>query len=177
MIAYHDEEWGAPLRDDRKLFEFLILDGAQAGLSWRTILNRREGYRHAFAGFDPTVVATFGIGKVEQLLADPGIVRNRAKVRSAIQNAGAFLAIQREFGSFARYLWAFVDERPLLNHFRRGDEIPAATSLSRRVSADLKQRGFSFVGPTIVYAFLQAAGLVNDHLVGCFRHRQVQQET
>lgn len=177
MIAYHDEEWGVPLRDDRRLFEFLILDGAQAGLSWRTILHRREGYRHAFAEFDPDIVGSFDGDKVEQLLTDPGIVRNRAKVRSAIQNARAFLEIQNELGSFARYLWAFVEGEPIVHRFRHSDEIPAETDLSRLVSEDLKGRGFSFVGPTIVYALLQSAGLVNDHLVGCFRHSQVQQST
>lgn len=177
MIEYHDKEWGVPLRDDRMLYEFLVLDGAQAGLSWRTILHRREGYRRAFLNFEPASVARFGEPEIEQLLADPGIVRNRAKVRSAVQNAEAFLAVQGDYGTFATYLWSFVDDRPVVNHFATSAEIPAETDLSKRLSKDLKDRGFSFVGPTIVYAYLQAAGLVNDHLVGCFRHRQVQRST
>ncbi len=177
MIDYHDREWGVPLRHDHKLYEFLILDGAQAGLSWRTILHRRDGYRRAFSNFDPAAVARFGDGETERLLTDPGIIRNRAKIRSAIQNARAFLAVQEEFGTFARYLWSFVDDRAVLNRFTTSAEVPAETELSRRLSKDLKRRGFSFVGPTIVYAYLQAAGLVNDHLVCCFRYRQVQRST
>lgn len=177
MVEYHDKEWGVPLRDDRRLFEFLVLDGAQAGLSWRTILYRRDGYRRAFSNFDPRLVAKFGKKEVERLFADPGIIRNRAKILSAVRNAKAFLAVQEEFGSFSSYLWSFVDDHPIVNHFIAGAQIPAQTELSRQVSAELKTRGFSFVGPTIVYAYLQAAGLVNDHVIHCFRHQQVQRST
>lgn len=165
--AYHDHEWGRPQHDDRILFEFLILEGAQAGLSWRTILEKREGYRRLFAGFDPVQVAAFSDADLERCLLDPGIVRNRLKVWSARTNARAFLAVQREFGSFARYLWGFVDGRPLINRPRSPREVPARTELSDRISKDLLRRGFKFVGTTIVYAYLQAMGLVNDHLVDC----------
>ncbi len=174
MLAYHDEEWGVPVRDDRELFEKLVLDGAQAGLSWATILRRREGYRRAFEGFDPERIAAYGEADVARLLADAGIVRNRQKVLSAIGNARAFLRLQEDLGSFSDHLWGFVSGEPLVNRHRTSREVPAATDLSVRVSRDLKGRGFSFVGPTIVYAFLQAVGMVNDHTVGCFRHRQVQ---
>lgn len=177
MVEYHDHEWGVPLRDDQRLFEFLILDGAQAGLSWRTILHRRDGYRRAFSNFDPALVARFGEEELEGLFVDPGIIRNRAKLRSAVRNAKAFLAVQEEFGSFSSYLWSFVDGHPQINHFVDGTQIPAQTALSKQVSVELKRRGFSFVGPTIIYAYLQAAGLVNDHLINCFRHRQVQRST
>jgi len=170
MRSYHDEEWGVPVHDDRKHFEFLVLEGAQAGLSWTTILRKREGYRAAYRGFDPAVVTRFTAKRVLKLLADPGIVRNRLKIESSIRNARAFLAVQKEFGSFDRYLWAFVDGRPVINRWTRLAQIPASTPLSDRVSKDLKARGFSFVGSTIVYAHLQAVGVVNDHLVGCFRH-------
>ncbi len=170
MIAYHDEEWGVPERDDRALFEKLILDGAQAGLSWRTILERREGYRRAFEGFDPERIARYGDADVERLLADPGIIRNRQKVRSAIGNARAYLDLLDETGSFAEYLWSFVDGRPEVHRFRSHSQIPATSPVSERLSKDLKGRGFSFVGPTIVYAYMQAVGMVNDHLVDCFRH-------
>lgn len=173
-IRYHDEEWGVPVHDDLKLFEFLVLEGAQAGLSWITILRRREGYRNAFAGFDPEAVARFEQADVDRLLADPGIIRNRAKVASAIQNANAFLRVQQEFGSFDSYIWGFVDGKPIVNSFQDISEIPARTELSDAISKDLKKRGFSFVGSTIVYAHMQATGMVNDHVVGCFRHRQVQ---
>lgn len=173
-VAYHDEEWGVPSRDDRHLFEMLILEGAQAGLSWITVLRKREGYRKAFAGFDPAKVARFGPGDVERLLGDPGIVRNRLKVGSAIGNARAFLSLQNEAGSFASWLWAFVDGRPVKNDFREIREVPARTPLAERISKDLLTRGFRFVGPTIVYAFLQAVGVVNDHLVTCPRHREVR---
>ncbi len=173
MIAYHDNEWGRPLHDDRLLFEFLILDGAQAGLSWITILRKREAYRRAFDGFDPARVARYREARVERLLADAGIVRNRLKIESAIANARAFLAVREELGSFDRYLWGFVGGKPVQNRFAKIGQIPAATPLSDLVSKDLKKRGFTFVGSTIVYAFLQAAGVVNDHLVGCFRHAQV----
>ena len=173
-VRYHDEEWGVPVRDDRRLFEFLILEGAQAGLSWSTILNKRESYRRAFAGFDPAKVARLGARDVKRLMADAGIVRNRLKIESAIGNARAFLEVRREFGSFAAYLWGFVDGRPLQSTRRSMKRVPARTPLSDAISRDLKRRGFRFVGSTIVYAFMQAVGLVNDHLVGCFRRAQLQ---
>jgi DNA-3-methyladenine glycosylase I len=169
-IAYHDTEWGAPVHDDRTLFEFLILEGAQAGLSWSTILKKRDNYRAAFDNFDPATVAAYNADKLAALLADPGIVRNRLKVHSAVQNAQAFLRVQAEFGSFDAYMWGFVNGRPLQNAWRSLAEIPAATELSRAISKDLRKRGFNFVGPTIVYAFMQAVGLVNDHTVDCFRY-------
>jgi len=172
-VAYHDREWGVPLRDDRRLFEFLILEGAQAGLSWSTILKKREGYRRAFADFDPGVVARFDRRKIASLLGDSAIVRNRLKVESAVGNARALLAVQDELGSFADYIWAFVDGRPLQNRWRSLAELPATTPLAAAISKDLKRRGFRFVGPTIVYAHMQATGMVNDHLVSCFRHREV----
>lgn len=172
-VRYHDEEWGVPVHDDIKLFEFLVLEGAQAGLSWITILKRREGYRAAFAGFDPTKVASFGERDVERLLADPGIIRNRAKVRSAIQNAAAFLKVQEEFGSFDDYIWRFVDGAPIVNRFTETSEIPAKTAVSDAISKDMKKRGFSFVGSTIIYAHMQATGMVNDHVVECFRHAEL----
>lgn len=172
-VRYHDEEWGVPLRDDRRLFEFVVLEGAQAGLSWLTILRKREGYRKAFAGFDPLEVARFDTARVERLLQDPSIVRNRAKVEAAIGNARAFLAVQEEHGSFADYVWRFVDGIPVQNRWRTPAEVPATTPLAEQISKDLRRRGFRFVGPTIVYAHLQATGVVNDHLVGCFRHREV----
>jgi DNA-3-methyladenine glycosylase I len=170
MLRYHDEEWGVPVHDERKHFEFLILEGAQAGLSWTTILRKREGYRTAYRGFDPEAVARFSEKSVTRLLSDPRIVRNRAKIESSIRNARAFLGVQKEFGSFDRYLWGFVDGKPVVNRWTELSQIPASTPLSDRVSKDLKQRGFSFVGTTIVYAHLQAVGVVNDHLLGCFRH-------
>ncbi len=172
-VAYHDTEWGVPLHDDRTLFEFLILEGAQAGLSWITILKRRDGYRKAFAQFDPRKVARFDTRKIERLLQDPGIIRNRQKVESAVRNARAFLDVQKEFGSFDAWIWSFTDGRPIQNRFRRLADIPAQTPLSRTISKELVQRGFKFVGPTIVYAHMQATGMVNDHLVGCFRHGEV----
>jgi DNA-3-methyladenine glycosylase I len=170
MVAYHDEEWGVPVRDDRRLFEFLTLEGAQAGLSWMTILRKREGYRRAFAGFDPEAVAEFGDPEVERLLADASIVRNRAKIASAVGNARALLAVREERGSFADHLWSFVDGRPLQPRRRSLAEVPAETPEARAISRDLRRRGFAFVGPTIVYALMQACGLVNDHVTGCFRH-------
>jgi DNA-3-methyladenine glycosylase I len=173
MIAYHDQEWGVPLHDDRALFEFLILEGAQAGLSWRTILRKRTAYQRAFDRFDPRKVARYDKRKVAALLADAGIVRNRAKIDSAIKNARAFLEVQAEFGSFAAYQWRFVDGRPLQNRRRAIRDIPARSAQSDAMSADLKHRGFSFVGTTIIYAHMQAVGMVNDHLLDCFRHRQV----
>ncbi len=169
---YHDKEWGVPVHDDRVLFEFQLLEGAQAGLSWITILRKRENYRRVFAGFDPVKVARFDRRKRERLLRDPGIVRNRLKVESAVTNAKAFLEVQEEFGSFDAYIWRFVDGEPRRNRFRKLADIPAKTPESGAMSKDLEQRGFRFVGSTICYAFMQATGMVNDHLVGCFRHRQ-----
>ncbi len=171
-VEYHDREWGVPVHDDRVLFELLILEGAQAGLSWSTILRKRPAYRRAFAAFDPRRVARFGPADVRRLLADEGIVRNRAKIDATIGNARAFLAVQAEHGSFAAYLWRFVGGRPLQNR-RRAAAVPAETEESRTLSADLKRRGFRFVGPTICYAFMQAVGLVNDHALECFRYRPV----
>jgi len=172
-VRYHDKEWGVPVHDDRRLFELLILEGAQAGLSWSTILNKRGNYRRAFAGFIPSRVARFGAREVKRLLADPGIVRNRLKIESAIGNARAFLRVQREFGSFDSYIWSFVGGRPLQSLRRSLRHVPARTALSDALSKDLKQRGFRFVGSTIVYAFMQAVGMVNDHLAGCFRRAQL----
>jgi DNA-3-methyladenine glycosylase I len=170
-LAYHDAEWGVPVRDDRVLFEFLLLEGAQAGLAWSTILAKRDGYRRAFAGFDPERVARFTPRDEARLVADAGIVRNRAKIAAAIGNARAFLAVQREFGSFAAYAWRFVDGRPRQNAWRTLAEVPAVTPQAEALSRDLRKRGFRFVGPTITYAFMQATGLVNDHLTTCPRWR------
>ena len=172
-IRYHDQEWGVPVRSDQRWFEFLILEGAQAGLSWDTILRKRDNFRRAFAGFDPAVVARFDHRKVEELLADSGIIRNRLKVSSAIQNAQAFLKVQEEFGSFDAYVWRFVDGRPIKSKWRSQNEVPARTPHSDSLSKDLKRRGFTFVGSTICYALMQATGLVNDHLAGCFRHAEI----
>jgi len=172
-ILYHDEEWGVPVHDDRLLFEFLTLEGAQAGLSWSTILKKRDNYRAAFADFDPAKVARYTEKKQAQLLLDPGIVRNRLKVASTIQNAKAFLAVQKEFGSFDAYLWRFVDGVPVQGQRQSLGDVPASTPLSDRLSKDLKKREFRFVGTTICYAFLQAVGLVNDHVVTCFRHAEL----
>ena len=172
-ILYHDQEWGVPQHDDRVLFEFLILEGAQAGLSWSTILEKRENYRRVFDRFDARKVARYDARRVAGLLADPGIVRNRLKVAGAVRNAKAFLAVQKEFGSFDRYVWGFVGGKPRRNAWRSMAEIPARTPESDALSKDLLKRGFTFVGPTICYAFMQAVGMVNDHLVTCFRHRQV----
>ena len=174
MTEYHDEEWGAPLHDDRSLFEMMTLEGAQAGLSWQTILRKREGYRRAFAGFDPGKVARFDARKVDRLLADPGIVRNRAKVQSAVSNAKATLAVQHELGSLAEYLWSFVNGRPIVNRRRTLSEIPTETAESRAMSVSLKARGFRFVGPTVCYAFMQAVGMANDHVASCFRYRELR---
>jgi DNA-3-methyladenine glycosylase I len=170
-VAYHDSEWGVPVHDDRTLFEFLVLEGAQAGLSWITILRKRDAYRRAFKNFDPKKVARFDRATVEALLQNPGIVRNRLKVESAIRNARAFLEVQAEFGSFDRYQWQFVDGQPLINRRKSLAEIPARTEISDAFSKDLKRRGFNFVGSTIVYAHMQAVGMVNDHIVSCFRYR------
>ena len=172
-VAYHDEEWGVPVRDDRRLFEFLILEGAQAGLSWITILRKREGYRKAFAAFDPEKVARFRPAKIETLLQNPAIVRNRAKVEAAVNNARRFLEVRDEFGSFADYQWRFVDGKPVRNRWRSVAELPATSDLSDRMSKDLRQRGFKFVGSTICYSHMQAVGMINDHVVECFRHRAV----
>ena len=172
--AYHDREWGVPVHDDRRWFEFLILEGAQAGLSWDTILKKREHYRRAFAGFDPRKVARFGSKHLRALMRNPGIVRNRLKIEAAVSNARAFLAVQREFGSFDRYIWRFVGGRPLRNRRRTMREVPASSAESDAMSQDLRKRGFRFVGSTICYALMQATGLVNDHLVSCFRYRQIR---
>ncbi len=171
-LAYHDEEWGVPVHDDRRLFEMLTLEGAQAGLSWSTILHKREGYRKAFAGFDPAKVARFTPARVFRLLEDPSIVRNRLKVESTVTNARATLAVQVDAGSLDAYVWSFVDEKPVVNRWSGGD-IPAETPTSRAISKDLKRRGFRFVGPTVCYAFMQATGMVNDHAVGCFRFAEL----
>jgi DNA-3-methyladenine glycosylase I len=170
MRAYHDEEWGVPSHDDRHLFEMLTLEGAQAGLSWSTILRKRDGYRRAFANFDPAAVARFGAQDVERLLADPGIVRNRLKVESTVNNAARVLEVQEALGSFDTYLWAFVDGVPIVNRWRTLGELPAETDLSKAISKDLKRRGFRFIGPTVIYAFMQTVGMVDDHTVDCFRY-------
>ncbi len=177
IVAYHDYEWGTPLHDDRGLFEFLVLEGAQAGLSWSTILHKRAAYRQAFGGFDPLVVAAYGPEDEARLLADAGIVRNRLKISAAIANARAVLAVQDEWGSLDRYLWQFVGGAPILNHWETLSQIPAQSSESVEMSRALKTRGFRFVGPTICYAFMQAVGMVNDHLVGCFRYQELVRTT
>ena len=169
MLAHHDEEWGVPSHDDRHLYEMLTLEGAQAGLSWSTILHKREGYRRAFAGFDPQVVARYTRDDVERLLDDPGIVRNRLKVESTVSNAARVLEVQEELGSLDAYFWAFVDGQPIVNRRRSLSELPAETDLSKAISKDLKRRGFRFIGPTVMYAFMQSVGMVDDHTVGCFR--------
>lgn len=170
---YHDEEWGVPVYDDRKHFEFMVLESAQAGLSWLTILRKREAYRAAYAGFDPQVVAGFGETQVKTLLQNPGLVRNERKIRASINNARRFLEIQKDFGSFSNYLWTYVGHRPVVNAWRHEQEVPAQTALSVAISQDLKRRGFQFLGPVIVYSHLQATGLVNDHVVDCFRYREL----
>ena len=172
-VAYHDEEWGVPVFDDRKHFEFLVLESAQAGLSWSTILKKRENYRNAFASFDVQKVAGFGEKQVKELLQNSGIVRNELKIRSAINNARKFISIQEEFGSFNSYIWSFVDGSPIVNHWNKMDQVPANTEKSDQLSKDLKKRGFKFVGSTTIYAHMQAAGMVNDHLVSCFRHAEI----
>ena len=172
-IAYHDAEWGVPLHDDQKLFEFLVLEGAQAGLSWDTILRKREAYREAFDNFDVTRVALYTERKIAQLLQNEGIIRNRLKVNSAVTNAKVFLKVQKEFGSFDKYIWSFVGGKPIVNKWSESSQIPATSNVSDRVSKDMKQRGFSFVGSTIIYAHMQATGMVNDHLVSCFRYKEV----
>lgn len=173
-VLYHDREWGVPVHSDRKLFEFLVLEGAQAGLSWITVLKKRQAYREAFDHFDFNKVAAYRESKVRQLLNNPGIIRNELKIRSAIRNAGAFIALRREYGTFNRYIWEYVDHRPLQNYRRQMRDIPAKTALSDKISQDLKQRGFSFVGSTIIYAHMQATGMVNDHTADCFRYQEVK---
>ncbi len=170
---YHDKEWGVPIHDDKKLFEFLILEGAQAGLSWVTVLKRREAYRKAFAHFNPKKVANFKKRDINRLLKNEGIIRNRLKIEAAVHNAKQFLEVQKEFGSFDKYIWGFVDYKPIKNTFKKMSELPATTPLSDKISKDMKTRGFKFVGPTIVYAHMQATGMVNDHVVSCFRYGQV----
>jgi DNA-3-methyladenine glycosylase I len=174
MITYHDTEWGVPVRDDRRLFEFLVLEGAQAGLSWSTVLRKRENYRKAFRGFDPAAVARFTARDVQRLLRNEGIIRNRLKIESAVTNARLVVDIQKEYRSFDAYLWQFVGNKPLRHAFTRLSQVPATTAESDALSEDLKKRGFKFVGSTICYAFMQATGMVNDHLMGCFRYRQVR---
>jgi DNA-3-methyladenine glycosylase I len=174
MLEYHDREWGVPVHDDRKHFEFLVLEAAQAGLSWAIVLKKREGYRRAFDGFDPAKVARFSARRIEKLVLDPAIIRNRLKIQAAVRNAGAFLKVQEEFGSFDTYCWRFVDGRPKLNRWKMMRQIPATSPESDALSKDLKQRGFSFVGSTVIYAHMQAVGMVNDHLVGCFRYPKVR---
>ncbi len=173
MTVYHDEEWGAPVHDDRTLFEFITLEGAQAGLTWATILNRRENYRRALDNFQPELIAEYTDEKAAALMQDAGIIRNRLKIRSVVRNAQAFLKIQQEFGSFSNYLWAFVDGVPIQNHLQHMSDVPAKTPLSEALSKDLIKRGFTFVGPTICYAFMQAVGLVNDHTADCFRYAEL----
>jgi len=172
-VKYHDEEWGVPVHDDKKHFEFLLLESAQAGLSWLTILRKRENYRLAYDDFDAEKISRYDDGKYKELLNNKGIVRNKLKIRASINNAGHFLEIQKEFGSFDRYIWNFIDNRPVVNNWSSISEVPAASGFADRVSADLKARGFKFIGPTIVYAHLQATGLINDHIKGCFRHDSI----
>ncbi len=173
-IDYHDKEWGVPLHDDQKLFEFLLLEGVQAGLSWLTVLKKRENYRKAYDDFDPVKVAAYDEAKLNELLQNEGLIRNRLKIAASVNNAKCFLEVQEEFGSFDRYIWSFVDFKPIVNHFESLSEVPAKTPLSDLISKDLKKRGFKFVGSTIVYAHMQATGMVNDHLVSCFRHAELK---
>lgn len=172
-LAYHDQEWGVPVHDDRKLFEFLVLEGAQAGLSWITILRKREAYRNAFDDFDPNKVALYGQEKIDDLMNNPGIIRNRRKIDATIQNAKAFLAVQKEFGTFNYYIWSFVGGTPIQNHWQSIKEVPTVTPEAVTLSKDMKRRGFAFFGPTIAYAFMQAVGMVNDHPIDCFRHYEL----
>ena len=174
MIAYHDKEWGVPVHDDKILFEFLILEGAQAGLTWQTVLNKREQYRKAFSHFNPSQIARYGNKEIQRLLVNPGIIRNRLKIRATIQNARMFLTIQKEFGSFDDYIWQFVDNTPIKNTFHSLQEIPVSTKESEAMSKDLRKRGFTFVGSTICYAFMQAVGMVNDHQTNCFRYHEIR---
>jgi len=177
LVRYHDEEWGVPLHDDQNLFEFLILEGFQAGLSWLTILKKRENFRKAFDGFDFNKVAGYGTEKIEALMTDKGIIRNRLKIQGAVTSARAFIHVRKEFGTFDRYIWGFTDGKTLRNGFKTMKEVPAKTPLSERISKDLKRRGFKFVGPTIVYSHMQATGMVNDHLKGCFRYKTLRNAT
>ncbi len=177
MLEYHDREWGVPLHDDRMLFEFLVLEGMQAGLSWRTILRKRENFKKAFGGFDPLTVAGYGARDVERLMGEPGIIRNRLKIQAAINNAQRFLDVEREFGTFDRYIWGFVDYKTIHNRYKNLSDVPPRTALSDKISADLILRGFKFVGSTIIYAHMQATGMVNDHIVECFRHTELAQRT
>jgi DNA-3-methyladenine glycosylase I len=172
-MNYHDKEWGVPVHNDRLLFEFLILEGAQAGLSWHTVLKKREAYRLAFDDFDPEKVARYHADKIQELMTNPGIIRNQLKIKASVQNAQAFLKVQEHSGSFDQYIWNFVDGKPIQNHYKTLAELPAETELSRLISKELKKKGFNFVGPTIVYAHMQATGMVNDHLVDCYRHREL----
>ncbi len=176
MISYHDQEWGTPVHDDRKHFEFLILEAAQAGLSWKTVLHKREGYRKAFYGFDPIQVAKIPLEESQELLKNPAIIRNKLKVAAAIHNATCFIEIQREFGSFDAYCWKFVDHRPIVNHWKNTSQIPSTSPISDAFSKDLKKRGFKFVGSTVIYAHMQAVGMVNDHLTNCFRYRNLMKK-
>lgn len=176
MIRYHDEEWGVPLHDDRKLFEFFVLEGFQAGLSWQIVLNKRENFRRAFDHFDPKLVARYDEKKLEELGNDASIIRNRQKIAACVNNAQRFLKIQQEFGSFDHYIWGFVNHKPVVNAFATQKELPAKTELSDKISADLKKRGFKFVGSTVIYAHMQATGMVNDHLIGCFRYKEFQKQ-
>lgn len=172
-IEYHDNEWGTPLHDERKHFEFLILEGFQAGLSWSTILNKRNNFRAAFDNFDPQIIATYDTCKLEELLSNVGIIRNRSKIEAAVTNARLFLNTQKEFGSYDKYIWSFVNHRPIINHRRSMEEVPVTTAQAKALSVDLTRRGFKFVGPTICYALMQATGMVNDHLIDCFRHSEL----
>lgn len=174
MIEYHDEEWGVPVHDDPTHFEYIVLDGAQAGLSWKTVLHKREGYRRAFANFDPEIVATYDEHRIEELLQDPSIIRNRLKVTSAVKNARAFLTVQEEFDTFNAYIWQFVDGEPIQNTWKDVGQLPVDSPEARAMSKDLKRRGFTFVGATICYAYMQAAGMVNDHTINCFRHAELR---
>lgn len=176
MAEYHDKEWGVPLHDDNELFGLIILEGAQAGLSWRTVLHRRDAYRKAFARFDPEKVARFTSKKLEDIRLNSGVIKNKLKIASAVKNAKGYLGIQKEYGSFDKYLWEYVDYKPIMNGFASWKEVPAETELSQRISADLKKRGFTFVGPTIMYAYMQSVGMVNDHLTSCFRYQQIMDE-
>ena len=171
-MEYHDREWGVPVRDDHKQFEFMVLESAQAGLSWLTILKRREGYRRLYVDFDPELVAGFDEDRISKMLKDPGIIRNRKKIESSINNAQRFLEVKEQYGSFCNYLWGFIDGKQIVNHFRKFSEVPATTALSDTIAKDMKKRGFQFLGSTILYAHLQATGLVNDHLTNCFRHQE-----
>jgi DNA-3-methyladenine glycosylase I len=174
MIKYHDEEWGVPLHDDRKLFEFFVLEGFQAGLSWQIVLNKRENFRLAFDNFNIEIVAKYDKTKIAELVQDKSIIRNKQKIAATVNNANCFLEVQKEFGSFDKYIWQFVDFKPVVNSFSQMSELPAKTALSDKIAADLKKRGFKFVGSTVIYAHMQATGMVNDHLVGCFRYAEVQ---